>query len=105
MTTIWDVASGKPQLRINRLRATRPVAFSPDGKLLVAGSSGHSGFLWVVNATNGHVVAETDGHDNLLFSTTFSPDGKTIASASSDGTVKFWTLEPILEQVAGAGKK
>ncbi|KAE9400478.1 WD40 repeat-like protein [Gymnopus androsaceus JB14] len=50
------------------------VAFSPDGRRIVSGSSDHSVRVWVA----------------------FSPDGRMIVSGSDDHSVQFWDAESVL---------
>ncbi len=64
------------------------VAFSPDGKRIVSGSSvDHTIKVW--DAGSGAEVL-TLPSDGPVFSVAFSPDGKRIISGSMAGTVKVW---------------
>lgn len=66
------------------------VAFSPDGKTILSGSSDNSLKLW--NLFTDKVVKTLRGHDYPIESIAFSPDGKTALSGSQDNTVKYWDL-------------
>jgi WD40 repeat protein len=57
------------------------VAFSPDGKQIVSGSSDNSIRVW--DAVSGDVVVgPLKGHTSSVLSVAFSPDGKQIVSGS-----------------------
>ncbi|KAE9390723.1 WD40 repeat-like protein, partial [Gymnopus androsaceus JB14] len=68
------------------------VAFSPDGKRIVSGSSDKTVCIW--NAETGMIIGEPlQGHRDYVNSVAFSPDGKRIVSGSSDNTVCIWNAE------------
>ncbi len=56
------------------------VSFSPDGRLLTAGSGGHA-YLW--NLTNGLRLATLDDPGDGAGAEAFSPDGKLLADGDS----------------------
>jgi len=65
------------------------VAFSPDGKLIVSGSTDKTVQIW--DATTGTAVGDPlQGHESCVSSVAFSPDGKQIVSGSWDKTVQIW---------------
>ncbi len=66
------------------------VAFSPDGRTLVSGSSDTTIKIW--NLATGQEIRTLNGHSSWVNSVAFSPDGKTLASGSSDDTIKIWNL-------------
>src|SRR2546430_2284989 len=76
----WVVSAGAqppPVLVVNHRGEAASVAFSPDGRLLAAGS-GHTGILlW--DAATGKETRRIDGA-HVGDSIAFSPDGKTLAS-------------------------
>ena len=80
-----------PQLR-GPPGAVLKLAWSPDGRTLVAALSTHSMRVW--DARDGHLIHRVfGGHDGPVAAVAFSPDGRTIASASYDRTVKLWNPE------------
>ena len=72
--------------------AVLSLAWSPDGRILVAAISKHVLRVW--DARDGHQIHWRFGrHDGPVAGVAFSPDGRTIASASFDHTVKLWKLD------------
>jgi WD40 repeat protein len=75
------------------------LAFSPDGKHLVAAfgsmnlmSRGDTGNfpLLVYDVATRQVVRRLEGHRNFCMAVAFSRDGSRMASASQDGTARIW---------------
>jgi hypothetical protein len=64
------------------------VAFSPDGKTILTGSSDHSARLW--ETANGQPIGEPLLHGDRIRSVAFSPDGRTVLTASFDQTARLW---------------
>ena len=102
---IWSVSSGKrvgvlPRYRVEQhVQHTEParrvffgniMAFSPDGKHLVATSEDNAVGVWEVESNTR--VALLSGHRDLLRDATFSPDGTRVATASADGTARVWDV-------------
>ncbi|KAF9273147.1 hypothetical protein BGZ88_004037 [Linnemannia elongata] len=67
------------------------IAFSPDGKTVVSGSSDGSLLLW--EASSGKLMRGGKAHASSVSSVSFSPNGEWIASASYDRTVKLWNAQ------------
>jgi RNA polymerase sigma factor (sigma-70 family) len=99
MVCLWDAETGKPLRRLHRpwswtdLRPhepfwTKSLAFSPDGRTVLA--SGPSGLLCLWSVDNGRPLRRLLGHRVMVRAAAFSPDGATIASASDDGAVYLW---------------
>lgn len=66
------------------------IAFSPDGKLIVAGDSIGQVLLWRV--ADGQPLWSAIGHTQWVRSVAFTPDGTILASSSLDGTIKIWDV-------------
>lgn len=66
----------------------RPVAFSPDGRTLLSGSSDRTIRLWDVSREEP--LRTLAGHEGWVFAAEFSPHGRLIASAGGDETIKIW---------------
>ena len=64
------------------------VAFSPDGRQIVAACTGGFAVIW--NIAAGGTPLILTGHVGPVYSATFSPDGKRVITAGSDGSVKLW---------------
>ena len=82
------------------------VAFSPDGRTVVAGDSTGTVIMWNLTdpARPRHVLA---AHTGSVSSVAFSPDGRTLATGSFDGQVIVWNLADLTRPrqflAAGAG--
>jgi WD40 repeat protein len=64
------------------------VAFSPDGKLLAAGTRGGSIHIWAPGS--GRRLHVLTGHAGGVWALAFSADGKALASGGHDRTVRVW---------------
>ncbi len=90
MLRLWERSTGQEILSIDNT-TSRAMTFSPDGRLLAAGTGAWQGTsidLW--NPLTGQRVRTLKGHASLVRSVAFSPDGKTLASGSNDHTILVW---------------
>lgn len=94
---IWDIAQGDgPSTDDNTVTLTgfqdlvTSVAWSPDGKSVVAGV--WDGMVQVWDVTTQQNVTMLTGHTDIVESVAWSPDGEHIASGSSrlDTTLRIW---------------
>lgn len=89
---LWDVATGRPPLKIAAKRSyLAPVAISPDGKLVASANEARWIKFW--NVATGKEVGVLKGHLKAVLSLAFTPDGKALASGDSGGTLYVWDVE------------
>ena len=68
------------------------VAYSPDGRHIISGSSDKTIRIW--DAETGAAVGKPlEGHTNWVQSVAYSPDGRHIISGSGDSTIRIWVAE------------
>ncbi len=102
---LWDLASGAEVRRF--LPATedpgptthgprevpgevRSVAFTPDGRRALSGSTGGIIQLWDV--ATGHEVRRLSGHTGTIYDLAISPDGRRALTGSRDRTARLWDI-------------
>ena len=65
--------------------------FSPNGKMLAAGSLGNTIRLWTLDKPGIEPIS-LEGHEDRVMTVAFSPDSMTLVSGSWDKTVRLWSL-------------
>jgi WD40 repeat protein/beta-lactamase regulating signal transducer with metallopeptidase domain len=122
--TLWEVASGKERAHlakvtpnprpaaggggaalagaVRRVAFAEPagpvtLAFSPDGRALVARGPDLAVRVWDVDT--GKEVSQLKGHEGRVETLAFSPDGNAIATGSADSTILLWDAATMLKQL------
>jgi hypothetical protein len=94
---LWDVARKREVRRFGGRHVTAgSFAFTPDGKLLAAGSQDGKIHLWDVRT--GTALAVIEAHRGGLTSLALSADGKVLATAGTDTTAVVWDVARLLEE-------
>lgn len=75
------------------------VAFSPDGRRLVAGSSDGGVRVWVDDGGEW-ATAGTLPHPDAVTQVSFTGDGATLVTAAVDGATRLWDLAAVLPATA-----
>ena len=86
---IWDVETGTEIRKLEGYQGgVCSVAFSEDGKKVVAANAGKTVLIW--DTDTGAISQTLDGHTDRVHSATFSSDGKKIVTSSWDNTARIW---------------
>lgn len=94
---LWETSTGQILKRIwpNNVRELDSVAFSPDGKILIA-TCDNCIKMW--NVENYQLVNMLDGHKGIVNTAIFSYDGKYIISGSYDQSIIIWRKDGVKER-------
>jgi WD40 repeat protein len=109
LVRLWDTGGGEVW-RIWKVvgdgeTSLDPVAFSPDGRLLVCGGArgerahGHKAaeiYLWDIQADR--LLWRQPCHDSDVTCLAFTPDGKSLVSGGRDKLVKVWEIAELLRR-------
>ena len=102
---LWDAVTGRPLSKpLLQARGIPDIAFSPDGKLVLAGSFDGSARLW--DAISAQPFGQPLRHQESVHTVAFSPDGRSLLTGSRDGTARLWdaaTGQPIGPPLAHEG--
>jgi WD40 repeat protein len=104
---LWDPSTGKVRHRLPSKTPALSVAFSPDGKVLAAGSGvGERGELTLWDSASGKRLATAAADKGRCSAVVFSPDGRWLAAAVIGdaaapgdvprGEVRLWEVRALL---------
>ena len=101
---IWDVASGNCVYILEEEEhkgRVKSVAFSPDGQLLVSGSTDRTIKIWDLHKRQ--LIRNLTGHDASVVSVALSPDGEKIISSACERTIRIWNVDDgkCIQELAG----
>jgi len=98
---LWDVEKGVSigvlEIPTEDFASVDSLAYSPDGKFLISGSSVGAGIgvaalhLW--NATDSTLVWAKDVHTVSVDDIACSPDGKILATTALNGSIYLWNTD------------
>jgi WD40 repeat protein len=101
--TVWDVETGQQVVTLRgHTNQVNGVAFSPDGRRLISGSSDGTVRVWEL--ATGHTTLILRGHKDGVRCVAFSPDGRRIASSDGKET-RIWDGSPMAIPPAEAALK
>jgi WD40 repeat protein len=85
---ILDLETGERLPALDHADDVNVLDWSPDGRLLAAGSDDRNVYVWDVPARKHQAILE--GHQGRVFRLEFSPAGGLLASDSTDRTTRLW---------------
>lgn len=90
---LWDGCTGKKIATLKHDDIVRDVAFSPDGKKIVAVGDFYWPHLWDILDGEFGVLS---GHHGWVRHAAFSPDGKLALTVSQDRSAHVWDVERMI---------
>jgi WD40 repeat protein len=87
---VWEADTGRQRWQRPFPRGIRSVAFTSDGRQIVAGS--FDGVARVHDAASGDMLKEFRGHTDAINAVALSSDDRWLATGSHDQTVIMWNL-------------
>jgi WD40 repeat protein len=69
-------------------RLPEPIAWSPDGSVIVAGCD--DGGVLLLDAVTGQPLRTLHGHHGRVYAVRYLPSGRLLLTAASDGTLRAW---------------
>jgi WD40 repeat protein len=101
---LWELASGQEVTRLEFPEdGTSDLAFSPDGRLLMACCTRstripHDQVVRLWDVGTGREMRHLTGHLGLIWSAAFAPDGRTVISGGADGTALVCDISELISR-------
>ncbi|KIK35344.1 hypothetical protein CY34DRAFT_812241 [Suillus luteus UH-Slu-Lm8-n1] len=92
---IWDAKTGKQLTKIELYRSIFSLAWTSDGKKLIAGQT--YGSIEIFDTATWQQIAVLDDHTSTVNSLTLFPNNRLLASTSQDKTARLWNLDTNLQ--------
>jgi len=89
--SFWDPATGKELRRVLVEPEQRPIALSPDGKLLACCKE-KVGPICLRDMATGKVIRQFAGNPGSVLKAAFSPDGQILVATAKDAALCFWKV-------------
>jgi WD40 repeat protein len=90
--TLWDVATGKWRHEFHHMYLVGALAFLPDGKTILSGSSYNDPIIRLWDPFTGREKGQWRGHTVDVQTLAVTPDGKLAASGGQDKTLRLWDV-------------
>jgi WD40 repeat protein len=103
--TLWDLRAGRRLREVPASRHGKPLAFSPDGKILVWGRSGVTDRIHFSDVATGAERIPPLGPAVSCGAAAFSPDGRMLASSNENGDIHLWEMSTWRERLVLRGHK
>lgn len=87
---LWNLTTGHEDKTFLMPEGILSMAFSPDGKNIITGSSNGTAKLWDIQLDS--CIKTFSGHNDKINSIAYSPDGQFFLTGSKDKNAKLWNI-------------
>jgi WD40 repeat protein len=89
----YNFASGQLVALLNgHTNVVAALAFSPDSRFLVSGSTDKNAILWDLDSKAKALDSILSGHTDDIYAVAFTPDSQRVVTASGDHTLRLWQV-------------